>query len=141
MCRGSTGLGIKPPNSYCYHDKETHEKDHSCPASLLKRPVTSCSPPAQVFVLVADPQGQILDCKEYLAPIITHHEAMLAFSPDSEWDESLYRLDFGTDGPAQVGFGVDCPASRVYWVSAGPGVQRTQAATNSHRSPPLPLPT
>ncbi len=51
-------------------------------------------PEVDVFVLVADPQGQILDSKEYLAPIITPHEAMLAFSEDSEWNESEYRLDF-----------------------------------------------
>ncbi len=44
--------------------------------------------------MISDPQGQILDCKEYLAPIITPYEAMLAFSPDSEWDERQYRLDF-----------------------------------------------
>ena len=51
-------------------------------------------PEVDVFVLVADPQGQILDSKEYLAPIITPHEAMLAFSEDSEWNEREYRLDF-----------------------------------------------
>ena len=44
--------------------------------------------------MVADPQGQILDSKEYLSPIITPFEAMLAFSPDSEWEERRYRLDF-----------------------------------------------
>jgi diphthamide biosynthesis protein 2 len=51
-------------------------------------------PEVDVFVLVADPQGQILDSKEYLAPIITPHEAMLAFTEESEWKESEYRLDF-----------------------------------------------
>lgn len=51
-------------------------------------------PEIDVFVLVADPQGQILDSKDYLAPIITPHEAMLAFTPDAEWVESEYRLDF-----------------------------------------------
>lgn len=50
---------------------------------------------AQVFVMVADPQGQILDCKDYLSPIITPYEAMLAFSPAApDWDEAAYRLDF-----------------------------------------------
>lgn len=51
----------------------------------------------QVFVLVADPQGQILDSKEFLAPIITPHEALLAFDAvegASQWDASKYRLDF-----------------------------------------------
>eukprot|EP00887_Chlorella_sp_A99_P000266 scaffold13.g266.t1 len=51
-------------------------------------------PEVEVFVMVADPQGQVLDSKEYLAPIITPHEAMLAFSPESQWDEAAYRLDF-----------------------------------------------
>lgn len=50
-------------------------------------------PEVDVFVLVADPQGQIMDCKEYLAPIITPHEAMIAFSR-KEWDAASYRLDF-----------------------------------------------
>ena len=74
-------------------------------------------PEIEIFVLVADPQGQILDSKEYLAPIITPHEAMLAFTASStvrsggtggdalddndddvevevEWNEEAYRLDF-----------------------------------------------
>ncbi|GAB4815342.1 hypothetical protein N2152v2_002388 [Parachlorella kessleri] len=51
-------------------------------------------PEIEVFVMVADPQGQILDSKEYMSPIITPYEAMLAFSPDSEWEERRYRLDF-----------------------------------------------
>lgn len=53
-------------------------------------------PPLQVFVLVADPQGQILDSKEYLAPIITPHEAMLAWGAagEGEWDEQRYSLGF-----------------------------------------------
>jgi len=50
-------------------------------------------PEVDVFVLVADPQGQIMDCKEYLAPIITPHEAMIAFTR-KEWDAASYRLDF-----------------------------------------------
>lgn len=51
-----------------------------------------------MFVLVADPQGQVLDSKEYLAPIITPHEALLAFDAvegASQWDAAKYRLDFG----------------------------------------------
>jgi len=51
-------------------------------------------PEVDVFVMVADPQGQVLDSKEYLAPIITPHEAMLAFNEDSEWKDNEYRLDF-----------------------------------------------
>lgn len=46
---------------------------------------------------------QVLDSKEYLAPIVTPHEAMLAFSPDAEWQDATYRLDF--DGMLQVGAG------------------------------------
>lgn len=40
-------------------------------------------------------QGQILDSKEYFAPIITPYEAQLAFTPGKEWGEE-YRLDFGS---------------------------------------------
>ena len=54
----------------------------------------------QVFVMVADPQGQILECKDYLSPIVTPHEAMLAFTPGAEWAAAGYRLDF--DGVLQV---------------------------------------
>eukprot|EP00890_Picochlorum_soloecismus_P002229 jgi/Picsp_1/3006/NSC_01228-R1_diphthamide biosynthesis protein 2-like len=50
-------------------------------------------PEIEIFVLVADPQGQIFDCKEYLAPIITPFEAHIAFSADKVWDQHLYRLD------------------------------------------------
>lgn len=50
-------------------------------------------PEIEVFVLVADPQGQILDCKEYLAPIITPYEAHIAFSADKVWEQHSYRLD------------------------------------------------
>ena len=63
-------------------------------------PCPPAHPPVlQVFVLVADPQGQILDCKDYLAPIITPHEALLAWAPDEvpgggAWEPGRYRLDF-----------------------------------------------
>ena len=56
----------------------------------------------QVFVLVADPQGQVLDCRDYLAPIITPHEALTAFDPDSTWDPAQYRLDFGGTAAQQL---------------------------------------
>lgn len=50
-------------------------------------------------------QGQILDSKEFLAPIITPYEAQLAFSPDSTWT-GMYRLDFESllleDGKAEL---------------------------------------
>lgn len=42
--------------------------------------------------MVADPQGLILDSKEYYAPIITPYEAYLAFT-DRFWSGS-YRFDF-----------------------------------------------
>ena len=38
-------------------------------------------------------QGHIWDSKEYYAPIITPHEAQLAFTPGAEWGKE-YRLDF-----------------------------------------------
>lgn len=50
-------------------------------------------PEVEVFVMVADPQGMILDSKEYYAPIITPFEAYLAFSGEADWDGS-YSLDF-----------------------------------------------
>jgi diphthamide biosynthesis protein 2 len=50
-------------------------------------------PEVDVFVLVADPQGQVLDCKEFLAPVVTPHEAMLAFT-GAAWDPAAFRLDF-----------------------------------------------
>lgn len=50
-------------------------------------------PEIDVFVLVADPQGMILDSKEYYAPIITPYEAMLAFSEDMEWEQHKYSLE------------------------------------------------
>lgn len=73
------------------------------PSYWLPCTLCFCVCPCQVFVLVADPQGQILDSKEYLAPIITPHEAMLAWADGGAggtiWDEQRYRLDF--DGVAQ----------------------------------------
>ena len=50
-------------------------------------------PEVEIFVMVADPQGMILDSKEYYAPIITPFEAHLAFSGDAEWTGD-YSLDF-----------------------------------------------
>lgn len=50
-------------------------------------------PEVEIFVMVADPQGMILDSKEYYAPIITPFEAYLAFSGTADWDGS-YSLDF-----------------------------------------------
>jgi len=40
-------------------------------------------------------QGQVLDSKEFYAPLITPYEAQLAFSPGSEWTGD-YRLDFAS---------------------------------------------
>lgn len=50
-------------------------------------------PELEVFVMLADPQGLILDSKEYLRPIITPHEAFLAFT-GRDFDAAHYRLDF-----------------------------------------------
>ena len=52
-------------------------------------------PEVEIFVMVADPQGMILDSKEYYAPIITPYEAHMAFSGDAEWDGD-YSLDFSS---------------------------------------------
>jgi diphthamide biosynthesis protein 2 len=51
-------------------------------------------PEVEVFVMLADPQGHILDCRDYLAPLITPHEAFLAFT-GAAFDPARYRLDFG----------------------------------------------
>ncbi|KAG1680338.1 hypothetical protein FOA52_015428 [Chlamydomonas sp. UWO 241] len=51
-------------------------------------------PEIDVFVMVADPLGFILDCKEYLAPIISPHEARLAFTDQSLDPSARYPLDF-----------------------------------------------
>ena len=52
-------------------------------------------PEVEIFVMVADPQGMILDSKEYFAAIITPYEAYLAFSGDAEWTGD-YSLDFSS---------------------------------------------
>ena len=54
-------------------------------------------PEIDVFVLVADPQGMILDSKEYYAPIITPYEAMMAFSENAEWEQHKYSLELTVD--------------------------------------------
>lgn len=46
-----------------------------------------------VYVMVADAQGLILDCKDYLAPIVTPWEAALALS-GRQLQLPHYRLDF-----------------------------------------------
>lgn len=50
-------------------------------------------PEVEVFVLVADPEGLVLDSREYYAPLITPWEAHLAFTPGASWTAS-YRTDF-----------------------------------------------
>ena len=39
-------------------------------------------------------QGQILDSKEFYAPIVTPYEAQLAFLPEGSDTNSSFRLDF-----------------------------------------------
>ena len=39
-------------------------------------------------------QGQIMDSKEFYAPIITPHEAQLAFSPQETGTSGPYRQNF-----------------------------------------------
>lgn len=48
-------------------------------------------PEIEVFVMLADPQGLILDSKEYLSPIITPHEALLAFT-NQDCNAAAHRL-------------------------------------------------
>eukprot|EP00884_Botryococcus_braunii_P018631 jgi/Botrbrau1/5451/Bobra.27_1s0004.3 len=50
-------------------------------------------PEIDVFVMVADPQGQILDSREFYSPVITPYEAQLAFS-GRDWDGTSYHLGF-----------------------------------------------
>jgi len=50
-------------------------------------------PEVEVFVMVAEPQGLILDSKEFLAPIITPHEALLALT-GQPFEAGSYRLDY-----------------------------------------------
>lgn len=73
-------------------------------------------PEIEVFVMLADPQGLILDSKEYLNPIITPHEALLAFTGRG-FDAAHYRLDFGDllqlELPADTGTAVGAGAGRA----------------------------
>lgn len=52
-------------------------------------------PEVDVFVMVADQGGQILDCKEFLAPIVTPYEAQLAWTDDA--GDVLRGLPLGFD--------------------------------------------
>jgi diphthamide biosynthesis protein 2 len=51
-------------------------------------------PEIGAFVMVAEPQGLLLDCAEYLAPVVTPYEALLALT-DAPFDAAAYRLDYG----------------------------------------------
>lgn len=83
-------------------------------------------PEVDVFVLVADPEGLILDSREYYAPLITAYEAHVAFSPGAQWT-GTYRLDFdclldGSDCQIQAPHPRDSPRmslvdGRLYWDS------------------------
>ena len=51
-------------------------------------------PEVEVFVMVADAPGLVLDdSKDYYAPVITPWEALLAFDDDLEWTGE-YKLGF-----------------------------------------------
>ncbi|PKA56256.1 hypothetical protein AXF42_Ash011186 [Apostasia shenzhenica] len=57
-------------------------------------------PECDVFVYVSCAQTALLDSKDFLAPVITPYEAVLAFSRAKEWTGE-YMLDFcGLDIPA-----------------------------------------
>lgn len=53
-------------------------------------------PEVDVFVMVADQGGQILDCKDYMAPIVTPYEAELAWRDDAD-GLGLEELKLGFD--------------------------------------------
>ncbi|KAK2079499.1 hypothetical protein QBZ16_001893 [Prototheca wickerhamii] len=91
-------------------------------------------PEIEVFVLVADPQGLILDCKEYLAPIISFHEAMLAFREGSEWDEAAYRLDFAVPGAGDGGAEDPGEAWALAQRDAARGLQLTTVSRGSEHA-------
>jgi len=78
--------------------------------------------------MVADPQGQILECKDYLAPIITPYEAMIAFNSDAQWLEEYYRLDF--DDLASAG----CEGSRIKLGNGGSMPSESALATQAQQS-------
>lgn len=84
-------------------------------------------PEIEVFVMLADPQGLILDSKEYLHPIITPHEAFLAFT-GKDFDPAHYRLDFGDllqlEGQSTSG------VQRQQGAGAGVGVDRASFGGN-----------
>jgi diphthamide biosynthesis protein 2 len=48
-----------------------------------------------VFCLVACPENSLLDSREFLKPIVTPYELMLAFGKNLYWNPSFYQLDFG----------------------------------------------
>jgi diphthamide biosynthesis protein 2 len=75
-------------------------------------------PEVDVFVLVADPQGQVLDCKEFLAPVVTPHEAMLAFT-GAAWDPASFRLDFADALGGARGGGARGAAPRTSLLDGG----------------------
>lgn len=72
-------------------------------------------PEVDIFVMIAAPEGLILDSREYYAPIISAYEAHVAFSPGQNWT-GTYRLDFQCllqqgedDEHAQTGTSSDSP--------------------------------
>ncbi|GMH30676.1 hypothetical protein Nepgr_032519 [Nepenthes gracilis] len=52
-------------------------------------------PECDIFVFVSCEQTALLDSKEFLAPVITPFEAMLAFSRGSQWT-GAYTMEFGS---------------------------------------------
>jgi len=85
-------------------------------------------PPAKVFVMVGCPQGLVLDSKEYYAPVITPHEAVVAFT-GRDWEPARYRLDFSGLLDPSVAEAVEGQEPRLSFISGGrallgtPGIQ------------------
>lgn len=46
-----------------------------------------------VFCLVSCPENALVDSKEFLRPIVTPYELMLALDPNSGWQAEKYELD------------------------------------------------
>jgi diphthamide biosynthesis protein 2 len=115
-----------PPPQLTQADKKTYTllMGKPNPAKLAN------FPEIEVFVMVAEPQGLILDSKEFLAPIITPHEALLALT-GQPFEAGSYRLDYsellrwqrdgGGCGGGYVGAGDKRKAAAVAAAAAAAG--------------------
>jgi len=56
-------------------------------------------PEMDVFVLIACPFTALLDSRDFHAPIITAHEAAIAFTPGAQWLPGAYSAELDTAAP------------------------------------------